>query len=477
MSRSPSPGPFLLGILYLVPVALWANSVPLETRFVDTSTALTSVGVACALAGVSAFALNLVLGARLHLVERLFGGLDKMYRAHRINGRIAFLLVLAHAIFILAGRASLSTDALLALFDVSTGAQVWIGIVALVAMAVSLFLTLYVRLAHEAFVYVQRSFGFIFIAASLHIFLTPGAKATSRPLTLYLLGLVACGIAAFTYRSLFGDLLVRRFPHTVAEVNALDDYVTEFVLRPKGRRLRFLPGQFVYVNFRSGGLRQQLHPLDVSTEGQSMVFAVRLGDISNQFHPFSITSSPTDPMLRITVKAVGDYTRAIRLLEAGADAVVEGPYGSFSYRRVANRRQVWLSGGIGLTPFLSMARSLQPEEPYEIDLYYCVENERETYFLEEFQAIDAVQPGLRVIPCIREHTGLITAERIAETSGDLATLDYLICGPPGMIVSLRAQLIEAGVPPAQVHAEEFSFTRIGHRSAQQRRGLVGPRTA
>ena len=477
MSRSPSPGPFLLGLLYLVPVALWANSAPLETRFLDRSTSLTSVGVACALAGVSAFSLNLVLGARLHFVERLFGGLDRMYRAHRVNGRIAFLMVLAHAILILAGRASLSTEALSALFDLSTGAQVWLGVVALAAMASSLFLTLYVRLTHEAFVYVQRSFGLIFIVASLHVFLTPGAKATSRPLTLYLLTLVGCGLVAFTYRSLFGDLLVRRFPHTVAEVNALDDYVTEFVLRPKGRRLSFLPGQFVYVNFRSGGLREQLHPLDVSSEGQSMVFAVRLGDISNQFHPFSITSSPTDPMLRITVKAVGDYTRAIRALEVGADAVVEGPYGSFSYRKVANRRQVWLSGGIGLTPFLSMARSLQPEEHYEIDLYYCVENERETYFLEEFQEIAAVKPGLRVILCIREHTGLVTAARIAETSGDLAALDHLICGPPAMIVSLRAQLIEAGVPLAQIHAEEFSFTRIGHRSAQQRRGVAGARTA
>ena len=469
MKRPTAPGPLLLAALYLVPVALWFGAAPPAQRFVDAATTLTSVGVVCGLAGLSAYSLNLVLGARLRFVEPLFGGLDAMYRAHRRNGRIALLLLLAHALLIVAGRAALSSAALSALFDPSTGIQVWLGIAALVLMTGLVGLTLYVRLGHELFVYVQRSLGVVFMVAALHVFLTPGAKASSPALTLYLVVLVAGGIAAFAYRSLFGSLLVRRLPYRVAEVNRLDDYVTEFVMDPQQRPLRFVPGQFVYVNFRSWGLSRQLHPLDVSSEGQSVVFAVRFGDITNQFHPFSITSAPSDKQLRITVKAVGDYTRAIRALDAGADAVVEGPYGSFSYRNVGNVRQVWLSGGIGLTPFLSMARSLGADEPYDIDLYYCVENERETYFLEEFQAIAARRPALRVIPCIRSQTGLITAERIERTSGDLAARDHLICGPPAMITSLREQLLSSGVPAGQIHAEEFSFTRLGprRRSPQQ----------
>ena len=85
MKRPTAPGPLLLAGLYLVPVALWARILPLDQRFADTSTTLTSLGVMCGLAGVSAYSLNLVLGGRLRPVERLFGGLDAMYRAHRLR--------------------------------------------------------------------------------------------------------------------------------------------------------------------------------------------------------------------------------------------------------------------------------------------------------------------------------------------------------------------------------------------------------
>jgi NAD(P)H-flavin reductase len=107
--------------------------------------------------------------------------------------------------------------------------------------------------------------------------------------------------------------------------------------------LDFAPGQFVFVNFRSLALSEQFRPLDVSVQRQ--VFSIRAGDVSNQFHPFSITSAPAERTLRITVKAVGDYTRALRGLEEGADAVVEGPYGSFSHRGLPGREPIWLAEG------------------------------------------------------------------------------------------------------------------------------------
>ena len=82
-----------------------------------------------------------------------------------------------------------------------------------------------------------------------------------------------------------------------------------------------------------------------SSRCERQVFSVRAGEIGNQFHPFSITSSPGEPRLRITVKAVGDYTRALRRLEPGADAVVEGPYGSFSHGPCrAGGRSGWREG-------------------------------------------------------------------------------------------------------------------------------------
>jgi predicted ferric reductase len=452
-------GPLVFLVLCTVPAVLWARTAPLDARFDGAFASLTSIAVVCALAGTCAFALNLVLGARLRVVEALFGGLDATYKAHRATGEVAFALLLGHVVLILASRATISTGTALDLLGPGAGWTVFAGVLAFGAMTVSIVLTLFVRLGHEVFVYVQRSFGFIFIAASYHVFTTSGAKALSPALNAYVSVLATAGVAAFAYRSLLGNLLVRRRPYRVTEVNRLDDDVTEIVMEPLERPLAFRPGQFLFVNFRSSVLAETFRPFELSLERQ--VFSIRAGEVGNQFHPFSITSAPREQALRITVKAVGDYTRAMRRLEAGAKAVVEGPYGSFSSDAKPNGHQIWLAGGIGVTPFLSMARSLDSGEGPAIDLYYCVEHEEEAHFLDELRAIADRRGDFRVVVVPRDTAGFLTATRLAREHEDLVSSDVLICGPPAMIESLRAQLEAEGVPGEQVHAEEFGFAKLG----------------
>jgi predicted ferric reductase/mono/diheme cytochrome c family protein len=456
-------GPVVLSVLCAIPLLLWARAAPLHDRFNGSFASLTSLAVLFALAGTSAFALNLVLAARLRPIEALFGGLDRMYKAHRVNGQVAVALLLAHVVFILASRATVSADAALDLLGPAAGWTIFAGVVAFGAMTVAIVMTLFVRLGHELFVYVQRSFGFIFLAATYHVFTTDGAKHDSTALTVYMATVATLGIGAFAYRSVLGNLLVRRHAYRVTAVNRLDEFVTEIVMVPLRRPLVFEPGQFVFVNFRSIVLGEQFRPFDLSIERQ--IFSIRAGEISNQFHPFSITAAPGDPTLTITVKAVGDYTRALRRLEPGAEAVVEGPYGSFSHRNVPNRNQIWIAGGIGVTPFLSMARSLRYANEPAVDFYYCVENAEEAHFLEELRALADRREDFRVFLLARDEVGFLTAERVASQSGDPASRDVLICGPPAMIDSLRAQLKAHGVPDRQFHAEEFGFAKLGPKAS------------
>ena len=446
-------------VLCVFPVLLWALSAPLDTRFGSQYQTLTSLAVVLAFAGTSAFALNLVLGARLRIVEALFGGLDRMYSIHRANGQVAFLLLLGHVILILASRATISARTALDLLLPAAGWTVFAGVLAFSAMTVAILMTLFMRLGHEVFVYVQRSFGFIFLAATYHVFTTEGAKASSAALTWYMAALSTLGIAAFAYRSLLSNVLVRRRRYRVEAVNRLDDSVTEIVMEPLREPLPYAAGQFLFVNFRSRVLGDALHPLEVSLERQ--VFSVRPGEVANQFHPFSITSAPGETKLRITVKAVGDYTRAIRGLEPGAEAVVEGAYGSFSHERAGGARQIWLAGGIGVTPFLSMARSLGAGEGPAVDFYYCVEHADEAHFLEELEAIAARRTDFRIVVVPRDQDGFLTAERLENEIGELSSAHTLICGPPAMIESLKSQLVDRGMPSAQIHAEEFGFAKTG----------------
>jgi len=206
-------------------------------------------------------------------------------------------------------------------------------------------------------------------------------------------------------------------------------------------------------------MREELRPLELSMQHQ--VFSFRAGEVGNQFHPFSITSAPGDRTLMLTVKAVGDYTRALRRLEAGADAVFEGPYGSFSHQNVPRARQLWIAGGIGVTPFLSVARGLADDDRLDVDFDYCVERPAEAHFLDELEAIAARRPGFRVMVVPREQDGFLSVERLASEQEDLEHADVIICGPPAMIESPREQLIAAGVPPGQIHAEEFGFAKLG----------------
>jgi predicted ferric reductase len=375
-----------------------------------------------------------------------------MYEVHRLNGEIAFLLLLGHVVLILASRATISTSTALDLLRPSAGWTIFAGVLVFSGMVVAIVLTLFVRLDHELFVYVQRSFGLVFLGATYHVFTSSGARADSRTLNLYLATLATLGIAAFLYRSVLGNLLVRRYRYGVTGVQRLDASVTEFTLLPVKAPLRFTPGQFVFVSFRSKALDDEFGML-----------------LRNQFHPFSITSAPDEPTLRITVKAVGDYTRALRQLEPGADAVVEGPYGSFG-RGAERHRRIWIAGGIGVTPFLSMARSLGEDAP-AIDFYYCVERESEAHFVDELRAIAGERNRFRVVAVPRDKEGFLTAERLAAET-DLVSADVLICGPPAMLDGLRGQLRTQGVVDEHIHAEEFGFAKIGRRRADEPEDLA-----
>ena len=425
-------GWLLVAALSLLPIVFWLTAIPLGARFQDFVVTLHSLANIAALVGTAGFATNLLLGARLGFVVRLFGGLDRFYRVHRFMGLGSLILILSHALLLAFSKAVESGGgSAVELFLPSAGWPIFAGVIALFGMTMAMVLTLLVRLKHETFVYVQRSFGLVFLLASFHVFRVEGTKAYSHALTVYMGALSVLAIAAFVYRSILGRYLVRTWDYRVTEVNHLDHSVAEIVLVPHTRPIAFEPGQFVFVSI--------VHR-----------------SVGREPHPFSIASSLNDPNVRIVVKALGDYTTDLVNLEPPASARVEGPYGRFSYRRVANPDQIWIAGGIGVTPFLSMARSLDANA-HRIDFYYCMEGSDQAYFLDELFEISDHHLNFRVIPIRKVSLGHMTAEDIRGVSPKLPTKDFFMCGPPVMIKNLKTQLLEMGVPKEQIHYEDFGF--------------------
>jgi predicted ferric reductase len=451
-------GPSLIAVVCLIPLVLWARAAPLGPRFTDAATSVRSVAVLCGLAGLVAFSCNLVLGGRVAVLEIFFGGLDRMYRIHHRVGLVSYNLLLAHGgLMLLSVTAADSLEAAVRLVLSTTNWTVTLGALALLGMIFVMSMSLYADVNHEVFLWLHRFFGLVYLLAVVHVFRTPGTKALSPALTVYLATFVLAGIAAYLYRSLLGDLFVRRRPYRVSHINRRGGEVAEITLAPGNGALLFTPGQFVFLTFQSSSLRKWFRPFSREASGQSELVSLRTGAVRKQFHPFSITSSPEQRELQVAIKASGDYTGALEHLEVGDQALIEGPYGSFSYRHVPRRRQIWIAGGIGVTPFLSMARSLSDD--YEVDFYYAVKSRRQGYFFDDFEELSQAHSNLRLIEFPEDELGFLTAEEIERRSGELGDREILMCGPKVMTKALEAQLKERGVPSARIHYEEFGFVR------------------
>ncbi|MBI5465867.1 MAG: ferric reductase, partial [Candidatus Kerfeldbacteria bacterium] len=96
-------GWLIIIFLSLLPIVFWYFLKPISTRFISSTTTLTSLGQITGLVGMAMFALTLILSARLKFLENYFGGLNRVYVAHHIFGSIAFILLLFHPL-ILAGK-------------------------------------------------------------------------------------------------------------------------------------------------------------------------------------------------------------------------------------------------------------------------------------------------------------------------------------------------------------------------------------
>jgi predicted ferric reductase len=175
-------------------------------------------------------------------------------------------------------------------------------------------------------------------------------------------------------------------------------------------------------------------------------------------HPFTVSSAPKEHDLRLTIKASGDWTTKLaQKLTVGTAAHIEGPFGTFSFGNMPSKKQIWIAGGIGITPFLSMARALQ-DPSYEIDLWYSVKQEKEMVSREEFVSLAQRIPSFRFHRLVSDTDGYLTADRILEGHAGIKDLCVMICGPEPMKNALSDQFRKRGVDAKKIFFERFNLS-------------------
>jgi predicted ferric reductase len=205
-------------------------------------------------------------------------------------------------------------------------------------------------------------------------------------------------------------------------------------------------------------MRTKAQPINHQRAGQFLFVRFPSDKILNESHPFTISSAPKDEALRVTIKASGDFTRELfTRLKEGAEAVVDGAYGMFDYK-TGGQKQIWVAGGIGVTPFLSFIRDMDGNLAHDVDFYYTVRHPDEALFVDEIQAAAQKNPRLKFHIRYSTTQGSLSVEEILrDAHGYLIDHHIYICGPLPMIQAFEQKFLACGVPQRNIHYEEFNF--------------------
>lgn len=283
---------------------------------------------------------------------------------------------------------------------------------------------------YERWRLLHRTTGLFVAAGFVHGLLdgTPWARAQLLHWTYVAAG--GIGLGFYVYREVLARFFLSLHDYQVDSVREVEPGLTEIAMRPLGKPMTFVPGQFalVYLEAKDGWHR----------------------------HPFTIASAPAEEVVRVTVKALGDYTSRLQeLIEPGMPAVIGGPHGRFTHARGTDR-QVWIAGGVGVAPFLSWLRALDGDLSTRIDFFYSADGEAP--FSEEIRVIAARHPTLRAHLVDTSVDGRLTVGHVLEAvEGEPRGLSVFMCGPGPMLQSFQTGLRAAGVPARHIHREHFEW--------------------
>jgi predicted ferric reductase len=367
---------------------------------------------------------NAVIATRPFVLDRLYRGLDKLFVSHRVDGVAVACLVLGH--FLLMPKTPGWTAAkLIALPNIT----LLLISIALAIAPRSPWRELTKRLRYDQWKAEHRFMGVFLGAALVHSLLAHPIAYAFAPTRLWVQGVAVLGLLAYAYRELAERFVRERYRYEVAATSHPAAGILEVRLAPSpGPVLRHRAGQFAFVRFDAGPSHEQ--------------------------HHFTLSAAPVaDGTLRYTIHSSGDWTRALHAgLPAGSAARLEGPYGGFDWRR-GGGRQLWVAGGIGITPFLAFLGDEALDR--EVLLVWSVRDLAEAPCVEELRAHAAAHEHVEVRIHESGRQGQLSVAGLElERPSELSAF---LCGPVPMREALRAQLRAAGVPDRAIFWEEFSL--------------------
>ncbi len=396
-------------------------------------------GVALGFVGLAMMGLQFVLTARYSKIGAPFG-LDELLQFHGQAGYIAWGFIMGH--FIILFAADSEFHKFLDPFVNFPRALALSGVILAITILVA---TTYWRekfgIIYEWWRATHGALALIVVfVGTVHI-MQVGFYISELWQQIVWVGFSLAAMGLLLHNRVWRPMKMKEKPWKVTKVEeeVEDTWTVEF--EPVGHEgIEFSAGQFVWI-----------------TIGDS--------PFSLQQHPFTISSSPDEENIQLTIKELGDFTSTIGEIEPGTGAYIEGPYGNFILSQSASTHNIFIIGGIGVTPTLSILKSLRDrQDQRKTTVIYGTKSQELTPFYEEFKTISE-ELNVNMVHVFEEppkgwegETGFID-EGVMKRNipEDFTNCEFFVCGPPPMMDVVEMTLSEWGVPVYKIHSERFNI--------------------
>ncbi|NMG54797.1 ferredoxin reductase family protein [Aromatoleum aromaticum] len=395
--------------------------------------------------GIGVMSVGMMLALRSVRLEPLLGGMDKAYRLHKWLGITGLVVSIIHWVWAQGTKWAVGwgwlakpargphveeTVPILRFFQQQRGLAETIGEWAFYAAVVLIVLALVKRFPYRHFFRTHRLLAIVYLFLVFHSVVLVPPGYWGQPLG-PVMALLMAGGSVGAVASLLRKVGYRR--KAVGVIDELTHFKDNRVLKVgvqfKDRWPGHDAGQFAFITF----------------------------DPHEGAHPFTISSGwQGDGRLFFLIKGIGDYTdRLPELLRVGDVVTVEGPYGRFAFGG-GKSRQIWVAGGIGITPFIARMKALAVEpDGREVDLLYSTSAPDENFIARLRRDAEAAKVRLHVLVAARE--GRLDVARICKTVPEWASADIWFCGPGGFGQALREGFTAKGLSPGDFHQELFAM--------------------
>ena len=394
------------------------------------------------LLSIAFMSLSMLLSTRPVWLEKPLGGLDRIYRLHKWSGILAVGFGASHWLLKQSGgliKSMIGVEGRLpkirydGLLEVLREFGADMGEPALYIALAMIVIALWRRFPYHIWRHLHRVMPVLYLMLAFHAAMLAPLAWWTQPVGALMAAFFAVGVVA-SIISLAGMIGRRRqVEANVISVKNEGD-ITEITCHLDKNWESHRAGQFAFITFNR-------------MEGA---------------HPFTIASADRgDKTITFFIKALGNFTRKLgQEIKVGQLATIEGPYGRFQLdRHSRSRRQVWVAGGIGITPFLAWLESLQsrPTELNKVDLHYCTRNRETDSFVGRLQILCASLPGIRLHVHSAQHGDLLTADSLKLADDQRKKAEVWFCGPRSLADALKKGLKETWNGNLRFHQEAFEM--------------------